>query len=480
MILSELAISSPELSLLCLASILLIADTFFKKQRNSTFYLSEIIIIIIICLLFFVFPEDESYLFNGLFIHDQLASVIKIITCLLAIIIFYYSDNYLSEHGWLRGEYYVLGLFCVLGIMIIASAANLLVIYLGLELMSLSLYAMVAMHRNSSAASEAAMKYFIMGAIASGLLLYGISILYGVTGSIDIQAIKNVIELEQYDPVLMRFALVFIIAALAFKFGTVPFHMWVPDVYQGSPTSVVLFISTISKLAIFAIAFRVIGGGFLNLIDYWQTILITIAILSIALGNIVAIAQTNIKRMLAYSTIAHMGFVLLGLLSFDTSSVDASGYSDALFYVISYSIMSLAVFGIVILLGRRDAEADELADYQGLVQRNPWFAFIMLILMSSLAGVPPFLGFWAKVYVLSDVVKADLVWLAVITVFFSIIGAYYYLRVIKLIYFDEAQNLTAIKASQTFRFILSINGLSVLLLGLFPAGLMNLCIKILS
>ena len=477
----ELTLLLPELTLLALACLILIIDTFQKENTNITFFSAEFALLIVGILIYNFYPDNELYAFNGTFVSDSLSASIKISICVFTIFALYYSDAYLCEHRWNRGEYYVLALFAVLGMFIMASAASLITVYLGLELLSLSLYAMVAMHRESLQSSEAAMKYFILGAIASGLLLYGISIVYGVTGSIELSVIKQTIQYNQYDPVLLSFALVFIIAAIAFKFGAAPFHMWVPDVYQGAPTAIVVFISSVPKIAAFTLVFRILGEGALIILNGGQNILIVIALLSIAIGNIVAIAQTNIKRMLAYSTISHMGFLILGILSIDNvTQTQSADFSDALFYVLSYALMSMAVFGIIILVGRRDKEANELSDYKGLSARNPWFAFILLILMFSMAGVPPFIGFWAKLYVLQDIINAGYIWLAIVAVFFSIIGAYYYLRVVKIIYFDKAETLTAIKATQTYRAVISLNGLAIVFFGIFPGMLMSLCESILK
>jgi NADH-quinone oxidoreductase subunit N len=382
---------------------------------------------------------------------------------------FLYSHEYLKEHGWLKGEYFVLGLFAILGEMILISASNLLTVYLGLELLSLSLYAMVAMHRKSTAASEAAMKYFVLGALASGMLLYGMSMIYGVTGSLDLATISNIVESDTGN-LLLVFGLVFILVGIAFKLGAVPFHMWVPDVYQGSPTCVTLFLASAPKLAAFAMAMRLLVDGLQPLLNDWQGMLIILAVLSMATGNIIAISQSNIKRMLAYSAIAHIGFLLLGLLS-----GTASGYAGSMFYVITYALMSMGAFAMVILLGRKD-----LDHFKGLSDRSPWFAFMMLILMFSMAGVPPFLGFWAKWFVLKELVDAGFVWLAATAVFFSIIGAYYYIYVIKLMYFDKADSMTAIKASKQMRFALSVNGMALLILGLIPGALLAICISVMS
>ncbi|MCG8325993.1 MAG: NADH-quinone oxidoreductase subunit N, partial [Thiotrichales bacterium] len=317
-------------------------------------------------------------------------------------------------------------------------------------------------------------------ALASGLLLYGTSILYGITGTLDLQEINRYILAHPEQLTLLVFSLVFIVVAIAFKFGAVPFHMWVPDVYQGAPTSVTLFISSAPKIAAFAMTIRFVNDAFLHLTPEWQSMLIVLAILSMAIGNIVAIAQTNIKRMLAYSTIAHIGFLLLGIISSNSISLTGvTGFSDALFYVVTYALMSAGTFGFIIMMGRRGHEADALDDYKGLALKNPWFALILLMYMFSLAGVPPFLGFWAKWYVLKEVVATGLVPLAVIAVIFSLIGAYYYLRVIKLVYFDRPVDMTAIKASQTMRTVVSLNGLAILLLGLAPGMLMTFCMEVL-
>jgi NADH-quinone oxidoreductase subunit N len=331
---------------------------------------------------------------------------------------------------------------------------------------------MVAMHRDSQQASEAAMKYFVLGALASGMLLYGISMLYGITGSLDLAEITQVISQKNEHHTILVFALVFIVVGLAFKLGAVPFHMWVPDVYQGAPTAVTLFIGSAPKLAAFAMVMRLLVEGMQELHADWQGMLILLAILSMGTGNLIAIAQTNLKRMLAYSTISHVGFLLLGILT-----GTAAGYAASMFYVIVYALMSLGGFGVILLLSRKGFEADRLEDLKGLNERHSWYAFIMLILMLSMAGVPPFLGFWAKWSVLSQVVQADMVWLAVVAVAFAIIGAFYYLRIIKLMYFDKAEDNTPIEADLPMRIALSVNGLVILMLGLLPHSLMQLCLN---
>jgi NADH-quinone oxidoreductase subunit N len=466
----------PEITLLALACLALVIDTFIKDHaRNNIYWFTQSSLIITFCLVFYCCPDQTSVGFGNSFISDPMSSVLKGFICLISLVVFLYSRDYLKENEWLKGEYFVLGLFAVLGMMVMVSAYSLLTVYLGLELLSLSLYSMVAMHRDSQPATEAAMKYFVLGALASGMLLYGMSILYGVTGSLQLTVIAEFILQESDSNIFLVFGLVFVIVGIAFKLGAAPFHMWIPDVYQGAPTSVTLFISSAPKLAAFAMAIRLLVDGMIPLLDDWQGMLIILAILSMATGNIIAISQTNIKRMLAYSTIAHVGFLLLGLLS-----GTKAGFAGSMFYVIIYALMSTGSFGMVILLGRKGFEADTLDDFKGLAERSPWFAFIMLCLMFSMAGVPPFVGFWAKWFVLKELVAVDMVWLAAVAVMFSIIGIYYYLRVVKLMYFDQPESMTAIKASQQMRLVLSLNGLIILALGLIPNVLMTLCITALT
>jgi len=358
--------------------------------------------------------------------------------------------------------------------MILISAHNLLTIYLGLELLSLSLYALVAMHRDSARASEAAMKYFVLGAIASGMLLYGMSMIYGITGSLDLAVISQQAAGVQ-DQLVLVFGIVFLIIGVAFKLGAVPFHMWVPDVYEGAPTAVTLFLGSAPKLAAFAMLMRLLIDGLGSVIVQWQDILILLTLMSLAVGNIVAIAQVNIKRMLAYSTISHIGFLMLGVMTGTQAGVSAS-----MFYTITYTLMSLGSFGMIILLSRKGFEAEKLDDFKGLNERSPWSAFLMMILMFSMAGVPPFLGFWAKMSVLREVVAVDMVWLAAASVVFSIIGAYYYLRVIKIMYFDKSETTEAIRCSVDMRVMISLNAIFVLMIGLFPDALLSLCLKVVS
>ena len=473
MMMSELALLSPEFTLLTLASVILVVGTMTAKQGSAlTYVLCQVTLVLVIFLVIYHYPDQTTIAMSGTFVSDPMSATLKLVICMITLVVFFYSNDYLQEHDLLKGEYFILGLFAVLGMCIMVSANSLLTVYLGLELLSLSLYSMVAMHRDSVTASEAAMKYFVLGAIASGMLLYGISILYGVSGTLELPVLSAFISSQTESNVFLVFGLVFVLIGIAFKLGAVPFHMWIPDVYEGSPTSVTLFISTAPKLAAFAMAIRVLADGMHPLLQNWQEMLILLSVLSMAAGNIIAIAQTNIKRMLAYSTISHIGFMLLGILT-----GTASGYAGSMFYIIVYALMSMGAFGMVILMGRKGSEADLLDDYKGLSQRSPWFAFIMMILMFSLAGVPPFVGFWSKWYVIMEVINMGNIWLASAAVVFSVIGAYYYLRIVKLMYFDKPEKMKAIKASQEMRMVLSLNGLSVLLLGLAPGLLMSVCIR---
>ncbi|MBI2994094.1 MAG: NADH-quinone oxidoreductase subunit NuoN [Gammaproteobacteria bacterium] len=464
---------APEIALLSAACLLLIIDTLSRdEKRRLTYWLGLAALILSAVLVLAFSPLEPVVLLHGHYVSDPMSAVLKEAICVITIAVFFYAYDYFEEHGLLQGEFFVLSLFAVLGMMVMVSAHSLLTVYLGLELLSLSLYALVAMHRDSPTASEAAIKYFVLGALASGMLLYGMSMLYGVTGTLELPAVSAVIAQEAGRNLILVFGLVFVIVGIAFKLGAVPFHMWVPDVYEGSPTAVTLFISSAPKIAAFAMAIRLLVDGMAPLVSDWQGMLIILSLLSMAAGNVIAISQTNIKRMLAYSTIAHVGFLLLGILS-----GTRTGYAGSMFYVLVYALMSIGAFGMVILLGRHRFEADRLDDFQGLSRRSPWFAFIMLILMFSMAGAPPLIGFWAKWFVIKEVIAAGYVWLAVLAVTFSVIGAYYYLRIVKLMYFDEPTHLTALKASQEMRFILSLNGLAVLLLGFMPGLLMAVCVQ---
>jgi NADH-quinone oxidoreductase subunit N len=472
----------PEIFVLGMACLILIVDLFVREDnRIITYLLAQATLVGAAVFTLSSYPDQLILTFSDTFVRDRMGDVLKIFIYLVTAVVFLYSRDYLRTRQINKGEYFVVGLFAVLGMMVLVSAHSLLTVYLGLELLSLSLYTMVAMRRDSLEASEAAMKYFVLGALASGLLLYGMSMLYGVTGTLDIAQIRAAVAHSVQagqgagTNIVLVFALVFIIIGVMFKLGAAPFHMWIPDVYHGAPTSVTLFIASAPKIAAFAMLMRLMVEGLGHLHVQWQDMLIILSVLSMAVGNIIAIAQANLKRMLAYSTIAHVGFLLLGILS-----GSQLGYSAAMFYIIAYAIMSMGGFGMIILLSRAGFEADRLDDFKGLNQRSPWFAFMMLILMFSMAGVPPTLGFYAKLSVLQAVVNADLVWLAALAVLLSVIGAFYYLRIIKLMYFDKPEDATPLDANLDMRVAMTANGLAVLALGIFPGALLSLCAGALS
>ncbi len=462
----------PEIFMLTMGCVVLMAELFIKQEDRSFIYLlTQVTLAVTAVLTVLSFTGASVTTFSGSFINDSMAVLLKLCIYLVSFVVFLYSRDYMMQRGIFKGEFLALGLFSVLGMMVLISAGSLLTVYLGLELMSLCLYAMVALQRDSKKATEAAMKYFILGALSSGLLLYGMSILYGMTGSLLITEIAQYIQAVDGSDVVLSLALVFILIGIVFKLGAVPFHMWVPDVYHGAPTSVTLFIAAAPKLAAFAMLMRLIVGGLEGLHAEWGQMFIVLAVLSIAVGNIIAIAQSNIKRMFAYSGIAHVGFILLALLT-----GTEEGYAAALFYTVAYVIMTVGGFGMILLLSRQGIEADQLDDFKGLNKRNPWFAFVMLILMLSMAGIPLTLGFFAKLSVLTSVVHVELVWLAVIAVLLAVIGAFYYLRVIKLIYFDAPEgDVMPLESTVDMRVMLSINGVAVLLFGIFPHQLIALC-----
>ncbi len=465
----------PELFLLVMACVILLVDLFISDDnRIVTYGLTQFALAGCALLTFFTGNADPVYTFNGMFVDDLMADTLKLLTCIAAITMLVYARAYTAARGMFRGEFFTLVLFATLGMMVMISANHLLTLYLGLELLSLSLYALVALQRDSVQATEAAMKYFVLGALASGMLLYGMSMLYGATGTLEITQLAQLSAEGLRTQAVLVFGLVFIVAGLGFKLGAVPFHMWVPDVYQGAPTAVTLFIGSAPKFAAFAIVMRLLAQalGADALVEEWRQMLLIMAILSLAIGNLAAIMQTNLKRMLAYSTISHMGFLLLGVLS---GTID--GFGASMFYVVVYVLMTLGSFGIILLLTRGGFEAENLDDYRGLNQRSPWYAFLMLLLMFSMAGVPPTVGFYAKLSVLQAIVQIGLWPVAVIAVAFSLIGAYYYLRIVKLMYFDTPQDHAPITASGDVRAVLSVNGLAVIVLGVMPQPLMVLCIE---
>jgi NADH-quinone oxidoreductase subunit N len=460
----------PEMFVLAMACLVLVLDLFLNdRTRVVTYLLSQATLVGAAVLSLGQYGAGTAVTFSGMFVADDVGHVLKAFIYLTVFLAFLYSRDYLRVRELLRGEFFVLGLFAVLGMMVMISARNLLLVYLGLELLSLSLYALVAFNRDSSRASEAAMKYFVTGALASGMLLYGMSMLYGATGSLDLaQVAERTVAGE--GGLVFQFGLVFLVVGIGFKFGAVPFHMWVPDVYEGAPTPVTLFVGSAPKVAAFAMVIRLLAEGLGGLQPHWEGLLAVLVILSLAVGNVIAIAQTNLKRMLAYSTISHMGFLLLGVLS-----GTATGYSAAMFYAVTYALTAAGGFGMIILLSRNGFEAERLEDFRGLGARSPWFAFIMLVLMFSMAGVPPTVGFYAKLAVLQAAVGVDLVWLAVVAVVFSVIGAFYYLRVVRLMYFEPAQDAAPLEAGGDLRLVISANGLALLALGIFPGALFAVC-----
>ena len=481
----DLLLVLPEMTLFGLACLTLLFGSFGRHGTADgicavrAWWLSQISLAATAGLVIASFGGAVDFAFSGSHIQDFLAGMLKLLICLACMVVFLYSRDYFRKHGLVKGEYYVLGLFAALGMLIMVSAHSLLSVYLGLELLSLSMYAMVAMHRDSHTATEAAMKYFVLGAIASGMLLYGMSILYGMTGSLQLAEISQSLSwcCDSKGVPWILLGMIFVIAGIAFKLGLAPFHTWLPDVYHGAPTAVTLFISSAPKLAAFAILIRLLVDGMSPLLHDWQGVLAALAVLSMAIGNIIAIAQSSIKRMLAYSAIAHAGFILLGVIA-----GTPDGYAGALFYMVIYVLMNMGAFGMLILLGKQgEKEVDALDECKGLAERSPWFAFLLLCLMFSMAGIPPFAGFWAKWFVLTELVADGQIVLAVAAVCFSVIGAYYYLRVVKLMYFDSpvAAGQT-VSGTRALRFALSVNGLAVLALGLMPGGLMQLCLRALG
>ena len=467
----------PEMFLLGMICFILVVDVFISDaHRLVTYWLSLASVAGTAWLTVAVAQQGSLLTFSGMFVNDAMGNVLKLFTYLVVAVVFIYSRDYLRDRSLFKGEYYILGLTALLGMMIMISAHSMLTVYLGLELHSLSLYAMVALDRESPVASEAAMKYFVLGAIASGVLLYGMSLLYGATGTLDLTGLGVHIAAAPGANIATLFALGFVVAGLCFKLGAVPFHMWLPDVYEGSATSVTLFVGTAPKIAAFALFMRFLVEGLGGMHADWQGMLVVISILSMAIGSFVAIAQTNLKRMLAYSTIGHVGFILLGILAGTTA-----GYQAAMFYTLTYVLMATAAFGLILLLARKGFEAERLDDFKGLNERSPWFAAMMLMVMLGMAGVPPFVGFFAKLYVLRAVIDAGLTWLAVTAVVFSIISAYYYIRLVKLMYFDRAPaNARSVRGEFDMRWLLSGNGLAILALGVLPGPLMALCVRVIA
>ncbi len=464
----------PELFLLLAVCVILIADLFVKEEnRIVTYGLTQAALLGTIALTWVWSTREPVYTFSGMFVDDLMSDVLKLLVCVTVMFVLAYSRAYIAARGMFRGEFFALILFATLGMMIMISANHLLVLYLGLELMMLSLYSLVALQRDSASATEAAMKYFVLGALASGMLLYGMSMIYGATGTLEITELARLIaEGSVIGPILI-FGLVFVVAGIGFELGVVPFHMWVPDVYQGAPNAVTLFVSTAPKIAGFALIIRLLaqGLGAEQLVVEWQQMLMVMAVLSLVIGNITAIVQTNLKRMLAYSTISHMGFVLLGVLA-----GDENGFSAGMFYIVVYVLTTLGAFGMMLLLSRNGFEAENLVDFKGLNQRSPWFAFLMLLIMFSMVGIPPTVGFYAKLAVLQSLLNAGFLAVAIVAVVFSVVGAFYYLRLVKLMYFDAPDDTTPLVPSADVKVLLSLNGAAVLFFGIVPQPLMALCL----
>lgn len=476
----------PEIVLLVMACTILLVDLFVKSPRRTATYVLTILTLAVVAALHGLYAVGENtwYGFGNMVVSDPMGHWLKCFASIAMAVTLIYGRPYAADRGMLRGgEMFTLSMFALLGMCVMISGNNFLVIYMGLELLTLSSYALVALRRDHAPSTEAAMKYFVLGALASGFLLYGLSMMYGATGSLDIGAVFKAISTGQIKHQVLVFGLVFVVSGLAFKLGVVPFHMWVPDVYQGAPTSVTLMIGGAPKLAAFAICMRLLVEGMLPLAFDWQQMLVMLSIASLLVGNLAAIAQTNLKRMLAFSTISQMGFLLLGLLAGvvnGNTNGAAAAYSAAMFYVITYVLTTLATFGIMLLLSREGFESEEISDFAGLNQRSPLYAAIMAICMFSLAGVPPMVGFFAKLSVLQPLIDSRqpmLIGLAVFAVMLSLVGAFYYLRVVKVMYFDKPITASSVVASAEVRIVLSINGALVLLLGLFPSGLMTLCLQ---
>jgi NADH-quinone oxidoreductase subunit N len=473
----------PEIVLLVMACVVAITDLFVTDpERRQTFWLTQASLAVVAVLHANYFDRGFThYAMQGMVVTDPMGHLLAFFATVATMITIAYARPYIGPRDMMKGEFFTLSMFSLLGISVMVAANNFLSIYLGLELMSLSLYALVALRRDHAVSTEAAMKYFVLGALASGFLLYGLSMMYGATGSLDIPRVFEEIGKGQANPQVLVFGVVFVVAGLGFKLGAVPFHMWLPDVYHGAPTAVTLLIAGAPKIAAFAITIRLLVEGMLGLAVDWQQMMIVLAVGSLVVGNLAAIAQTNLKRMLAYSTIAQVGFLLLaltsGVVSGNTLSA-ANSYSSAMFYVVAYVLTTLGTFGLIIFMARKGFEADEIADLAGLGRRSPWLAGVMAIFMLSLTGIPPTVGFYAKLAVLQALVSTNIagyIWLAVIAVVLSLIGAFYYLRVIKVMYFDEPVESTSLEGPRGVSALLAANGAAVLVLGLLPNGLMAIC-----
>ncbi len=478
----------PQGALLCFALTIALADLWLTdERRTTTYWLTQLSLAVVAGMyLYFVNDGFAQVGMQGMVVSDPMGNLLGFFACVATMVTLAYARPYAAERDLLKGELFTLALFSLLGICVMLSASNFLVIYLGLELMSLSLYALTALRRDHALSTEAAMKYFVLGALASGFLLYGLSMMYGATGTLDIDEVFKAIGSGQINLSVLVFGLVFVVAGLGFKLGAAPFHMWVPDVYQGAPTAVTLLIGGAPKLAAFAIMMRLLVDGLHGLAVEWQQMLIVLSLASMTLGNLAAIAQSNIKRMLAYSTIAHMGFMLLGMttgVAYNNAFSMLNSYASSMFYMVTYVLTTLGTFGMVMLLSRKGFESEHIDDFKGLARRSPWYAAVMAIFMFSLAGIPPTVGFYAKLSVLQALISTNVEgywWLAGAAVVLSLIGAYYYLRIIKVMFFDEPRDATPLSSSGDVRVLLSLNGAAVVVLGLLPSGLMTWCAQVIS
>lgn len=474
---------APEIFLLVMALVVSMVDLWVTHPRRTPSYLLAQASLAVVALLHVMkFDAGETvYAMQRMVVADPMGHLLAFFATLAVMVSLAYARPYAAPRDMMKGELITLSLFSLLGINVMVSANNFLVVYLGLELMSLSLYALVALRRDHAPSTEAAMKYFVLGALASGFLLYGLSMMYGATGSLEISEVFKAIATGQINKSVLVLGIVFVVSGLAFKLGAVPFHMWIPDVYQGAPTAVTVLVAGAPKLAAFGITIRLLVEGMSGVAQDWQQMMIVLAVASMALGNFAAIAQGNLKRMLAYSTIGQIGFMLLGLTPtvVGTNTVSAAnGYSSAMFYIVAYVFTTLGTFGIVMLLSRQGFESEQIDDLAGLGKRSPWYAAVMAIFMFSLAGIPPTVGFYAKLAVLQAIVatnEALYIWLAVIAVILSLVAAFYYLRLVKVMYFDEPTDMRAIESTGEVRTLLSLNGAAVLVFGLLPGGLLTLC-----
>ncbi len=470
--------AAPEILLLTLLCVVLVVDLFVEdEKRTVTFWASLASLAIVAWSLLATAPDTRTIIFDGSYVSDALSQVLKLMAVGVVAVGFLYARDYLRQNELMKGEYYLLGLFGLIGMMVMISANSLLTMYLGLETLSLSLYALVAFDRDSATSAESAMKYFVLGAIASGCLLYGISWIYGSLGTLQFDQITAALNARpaNANDLPLWFGMAFMIVGIAFKFGAVPFHMWLPDVYQGARSPVTLYIASAPKLAALALTLRILVDGLGSLHEVWQGMIMVLAVLSLLVGNIVAIAQSNIKRMLGYSAIAHVGFILIAVF---TGS--GEGFAAALFYTLTYVVMAAAAFGMIILLSRQGFEAEALSDFKGLNARSPWFALIMMFCMFGMAGVPPWVGFFAKLNVIAAVLEAGFPALAVLMVLASVVGAYYYLRVVWYMYFDKAEDRSVFQADVDTRVVLSLNGVAILALGIVPGWLMALCVQVIA